>query len=747
MNLKERLTSTEKLLRSIRSGEALSSQAQQEPARAPEGSIWTRPISFGNIFSGLRRRTATQAAAPTTQNAAPAPTSAAPAPAAAPVSAPAAPGSPPPAAVAPAAAAPAEGTGSDSLWTRPLTLPVGPGRAKTQAAAKPFWTRQIHFGGNGKTHSIGISVSGPSLCLAVVRQASGSLEAARRFPMEAEQAPGEKGFPAFLNACLEALGHARTSADLWAVLRSSDLDLNVLAVPKLSGAKLDAAAYWTLQKEKKFAEAEYALDYLVFGPTAESKEPRLDILTCLARRSDVERLRDAFRDAGHPLTGVTAIPNALLALYRRPGAPTGHAMAANIHVEPDFSAIGLYTKDRLLFSRFIRSGAGSMAETLAEHFQAQAQARSKPAALADLELPLPGGAEQRETEPAARPQALDAAQAHELMRHVLLGAPRPAFATPEQLLSPEEMLEVLSPAIERLARQVERTLEYYATSQQGRCDALHLSGEIFGCPAIAQALAGQLGFPPVVFDAAAMLQATPAQVPPADSLTLTPAIAAALAKADKGVNLIANYKVRTAQEAKRLVTRSIILGLAGVMVLIGAAGVVLEQANAVKQRELAGLRARAATLGPMADEATLKLTVERYRLRQEALRKASARLLASASLADIARRAPENIRLLALNVEYPVEQQAKPGAPPQPGGQAQPGKAKPGAEPAAPQGTLLLEGVVVGERAGFDAALSRFVINLQASPMFQMPVVNESGLKELGTGEQVLHFVMHVGVK
>jgi len=174
---------------------------------------------------------------------------------------------------------------------------------------------------------------------------------------------------------------------------------------------------------------------------------------------------------------------------------------------------------------------------------------------------------------------------------------------------------------------------------------------------------------------------------------------------------------------------------------------VLEQANAAKQRELAGLKARSAALGPLADEATLKLTVERYRLRQEALQKASARLLASAALADIARRAPENIRLLALNVDYPSEQQPKPGAPPQPGGQAQPGKAKTGAEPVVPQGTLQVEGVVLGERSGFDAALSRFVINLQASPMFQMPVVNESGLKELGTGEQVLHFVMHVGVK
>lgn len=750
MNLKERLTSTDKLLRSIRSGEALSSQGQQEPVQVSQGSIWTRPISFRNIFSGLKPRAKTQAAVPTTKNAASIPASAAPASAAAPVSAPAAHG--PASAPRPVPAAPADAPGDSAIpgdiASRLLAAPM-PGSAQSKpqpSSATPFWARQIRFGGSGKTHCIGISVSGPSLCLAVVRQSSGSLEAARRFPMEEDQAPGEKGFPEFLNACLEALGYSRASADLWAVLRSSDLDLNVLTVPKLSGAKLDAAAYWTLQKEKKFAEAEYALDYLVFGPAADSKEHRLDLLTCLARRSDVERLRDAFRDAGRPLTGVTAIPNALLALYRRPGAPTGYAMAANIHVEPDFSAIGLYAKDRLLFSRLIRSGAGSMAETLAEHFQAQA--RAKPSALADLELPLPGGAEQPAPEPAAQPHALNVAQAHELMRHVLLGAPRPDFVAPGHLLSPQEILEVLSPAIERLARQVERTLEYYATSQQGRCDALHLSGEIFGCPAIAQALAGQLGFAPVVFDAAAMLQgAGQAQASSADGLALTPAIAAALARADKGVNLIANYKVRTAHEAKRLVTRSIILGLAGIMVLIGGWGVVLERGNAVKQSELAVLKARAAALGPMADEATLKLAVERYSQRQVALGKASTRLLASASLDDIAQRAPENIRLLALNVEYPVEQVAQPGGPPQPGATPQPGKAKTGAEAALSKGTLLVEGVVVGERSGFDATLSRFIINLQASPMFQMPVVNESGLKELGSGEQVLHFVMHVGIR
>ncbi|HWR04929.1 MAG TPA: pilus assembly protein PilM, partial [Humidesulfovibrio sp.] len=618
-------------------------------------------------------------------------------------------------------------------------------RPAAPRTATPIWQRPIRFGQTGKPFSIGVSISGPSLFLAVVKQSNGALSVARRFLMQPDQAPGEKGFATFLNQCLSSLGFAPSSVDIWAVLRSSDLDLNVLSVPKLSGSKLDAAVYWTLQKDKKFAEAEYVLDYLPLGPTAEAKEPRLDVLTCLARRTDVDRLQAAFAAAGCPLTGITAIPNALLALYKLPGAPAGHTLAANIHVEPDFSAIGLYAKDRLLFSRFIRSGAGSMAEALAEHFQDLLKPKSQ--LLADLELPLPGAGENGADAAQEPLPALDSAQAQELLRHLLLGAPRPDFAREEYILPAEEVLEIISPAIERLARQVERTLEYYASSQQARCDALHLSGEIFGCPAIAQALAGQLGFPTVIFDPVALVRAGAEHASAADRMALAPALAAALAQPDKGINLISNYKVRTTQEAKRVVTRSIILGLAGLMVLIGLAGLVLERGNTAKRAELSVLKAQSAALGPLADESTLQLTVEQYRLRQDALRLASTRLLAPAAMADISRRAPQNIRILTLTAEYPQPEETKAAAPPPPGQTSAPAPAQNGKTAPGSQGSIVIEGVVMGERAGFDAALSRFIIDLQGSPMFQMPVVNESGLKELGDGGQVLYFVMHLGVK
>lgn len=713
MNLKERLNSTENLLRSIRGGEASSPRGSgaAEPAAVPKdtGAIWTRRISLGGAFSGRGRQGEPVPAAPPTQKAARAASATAPA------------SQTPPA--APAASSP---------------KPAG-----------PFWTRPINFRRGGKSFSAGVSVSGSSLCIAVVRAGSGAVAALRRFPIAPGQAPGEKGFPGLLRASLNAMAFNEASTDIWAVLRSPDLDLNVFSVPKLSGGKLDAAVYWTLQKEKKFAEAEYVLDYLVLGPTEGSKTPKLDVLTCLARKTDVEALSASFREAGRPLAGITAIPNAFLGLYRQRGVPTGFALAANIHVEPDFSAIGLYTKDRLLFSRFIRSGGDSMTEALADHYQELAKPR--PAILDDLELPLPGAEQPKAT--AVQPQAaapLSPEEARDMLRHVLLGAPRPACADKAQPVTPLEAIDIVAPAIERLSRQVERTLDYYASSQQIRCDALHLSGEIFGSAAIAQALAGQLGFTPTIFDATAIASGGDGLAQPEDRMLMAPALAAALSQPGRGINLLETYKPRTAKETKRTATSRMLLGLAGFMLLMGVGGLLVDQGNAAKRNELARLTRQLESLGPVLDDRAIQVEVDQYRARQGALREASARLLAPAALAELSACAPENVRILSFTAEYPPPEADAPGAPPTPGRTPAPVPPKPAAgAKAAPKtnGMVTIEGVVSGDRAEFDASLARFILALQASPMFSMPVVNESGLKDLNDGGQVLSFSMHLGVK
>lgn len=638
-----------------------------------------------------------------------------------------------------------------------------------QGARNTFWSMPLRLGRSGGGLSVGVSMSSAHLTLVVLRKGEESLQGALRLPFGPDQSPGEAGFPAFLRAGVERLlGRSPEGVEIWAVLRSPDVDLTVLSVPRLSGDKLDAAVYWTLQKDKKFSDDEYALDYLVMGPSASAKTEggadkadkerketgaRLDVLTCLARKADVDALAGAFRQAGLALTGITLTPAALLALYRLPGAPGPFNLAANIHVENDFTAIGLYTSDRIVFSRYIRSGAKGMADDLVEHFRTLAKPESPDMHDIDLELPLPGttgGADGPPSVPLPAPlRALNHGQAAALIRHVLMGGPEPEGLAPEHRLSREEVMEIVSPALERLSRQVERTLEYYATSQQARCDALHFSGAVFASDEVLQSLAGQLGYPAMLFDAPAILRRGREHADEGLAMSLCPALAAALSDADKGINLAANYKRRAAQARKQLASRVILVGLAAVMAIIAGCGLFLELGNRAKRQDLERAKRELAVLGPVIEESALQAAVAQFQARQAALRSASGRLAGSAVLAEMARRTPENVKLMSLTLDMTAAPQpaatAQPAAQPQakPGQSGQKGQA---AQPAQRVGVLTLEGVITGDKGSFDTRLAQFVMELQSSPLLTQPVVHQTGLRDLPGHGQVLFFVLHTGV-
>jgi Tfp pilus assembly PilM family ATPase/Tfp pilus assembly protein PilN len=681
VNLKERLSSTENLLRSIRSGEAFASLRKPKDKKvkaAPEAQPIPTPTP-GNMPAALLDSQPTPA------------------------------------------------------------LHVSP-------AKKPFWNRALSFGPAKNSAVLGVSMTAGRLSLALL--SGGTIVFSTRFPFGPDQAFGQKGFPAFLRTCLESVRDKAPQPRVWAVLRSQDLDLNVLTVPKLSGAKLDAAVYWTQQKEKKFAESEYAMDYVVLGPAKDSKESRLDVLTCLARRVDVDTLGDAFREAGWPLEGITTLPSAMQALYRLPSGPKGFALAANIHVEEDASTIGLYADGNLRFSRFIRSGTDSMAEAVLVHFQDQSKPKSRPAQQSgELELPPPGAPQEALTDGSAVESGegadpgvlppLDAMQAKSLMRHALLGGPVPKGVSPGHILGEAQMLEAIAPAIDRLAKQVERTLEFYATSHQLRCDVVHCSGRIFRSSGVFETLAGQLGYPHLAFDATTMLPSKPDAVSKIDRMALAPALAASLSAPDKGINLLRNYKQRAAVQARQLITRALLLGLALGLVVIAVAGYVIEQKVGAHRKELAIAQRQLSSLGPVIDEATLTRAVGQFSARQKSLREASARLTAPVVLAELSRRVPAGLKLLNVTIDLGVPP-AGPVAPPSPG---QPKAA------VQPSDLVTLEGIVLGDKAELEPTLSRFVIELEASPLFSMPVVHQTGLKDLGAEGQVLHFVLHMGVQ
>jgi Tfp pilus assembly PilM family ATPase/cell division protein FtsB len=623
--------------------------------------------------------------------------------------------------------------------------------------------KPLQFSAGGKSKVCGISLSARHLTVSLLRRSDASVQASGRYNFGPDQRPGEAGSAAFLSDCLERVVGPSNGAEYWAVLRSSDVDLNVLSVPKLSGDKLDAAVFWSLQKDKKFTESEYVLDYLVMGPTNDAPEPRLDVLTCLARKADVDALAELFRAAGTVLTGITVVPAALLNLYRRPNLPGSFHLAANVHVETDYSAIGLYTAGRLVFSRFIRSGAGGMTDDLVEHFRLLSRPTITDIHDIDLELPLPGteplpeglagllGEGQGDALPdaPAPAQPITPVAAVAVLQHALLGGPEPQGLAEEHHLSSSQVMQIIAPAIERMGRQVERTLEYFASTTQMRCDGLHFSGEIFGSPEVVQALGGQLGYPAAAFDATAILGTPEGKVPATRRMSLAPSIAAALCQPDRGINLLSNYKRRTAQEMKQRVNRFILLGVAAVMLVIAAIGLWFELDARAKRTELAQANTELLALGPTIEDEQLASALQSFKTRKGALTRASSRMAGPAMLAELARRTPPQVKIMTLSVDTQAKPAASAPGPGAPAPAPTPAPAPAAGAPAsgAANALVVLEGIVTGEQNSFESLLSRYMLDLQSSPLCVSLTVNHSSVRELPGEGQVLFFVLHLGVR
>ncbi|NCU21653.1 hypothetical protein EOM89_13295 [Candidatus Falkowbacteria bacterium] len=229
---------------------------------------------------------------------------------------------------------------------------------------------------------------------------------------------------------------------------------------------------------------------------------------------------------------------------------------------------------------------------------------------------------------------------------------------------------------------------------------------------------------------------------PGERMYLAPTVAAALSPPDRGINLLTTYKARTIKEAKRKATQGLLLGLAAVLMIIGAAGLFLERANKVRRTALSAERAKLAALGPLPDEKTLMLRLAQFKTQQEGLRQVATRYAMPVILSELSRRIPDNVRLLSITADLaqPEAKDAK-GKP-----QASKPPAKAGAAPQSDE-NLALEGIVIGDREQFDATLARFVIELQASPLFSLPLVNQTELRELDSNGQALYFTLRMGVK
>ncbi len=543
-----------------------------------------------------------------------------------------------------------------------------------------------------------------------------------RLSLSPSEYPGTPGFSRALSRVLSQYYKEGSGCEIWALLRTSEVDVTPLVLPKMPTRRLSLAVYWQLQKEKKFEEVEYVLDYREQGFIKDNELSKVDIVTCLAKRADVQQLAGYFFEAGIRLDGITVIPIALCALYRAGWTPDSDGVAANIHIDFNFTCITILSKGRILFSRTIKFGINSLIEDLLDTYNSSDAGDG---------LVMPSNGQDSKT------LNMEIDDARAVIEAYISGTQAKHGIVGSQM-SREEIFAAISGSLDRVSRQAERTLDYFSQNYQRRCNRLHLSGIIFTNKRIAEFLSSQLGLNGQLFDPLQEVghgRMVKGLKVGSQAMRFNEAVALALSSLESTLNLKHTYKERAKNAVKVMVSNMV--ALATLLLVMLAVGSYLWGMSVVEDRSLTlkGLEARLSQ-GASVDEVKLQLMAGKAGLRQTRVRDVVTRYRSLALLTEISDLVPDGVRILSLefdlgldptlvkaNEAKKVEQASNP-------------------DDSAPVRNVVLDGIILAGEHGHETMLVRLMANLKSSLLFDSVLVQKSDVEVFVPEGVVMHFII-----
>ncbi|AGW12015.1 type IV pilus biogenesis protein PilM [Megalodesulfovibrio gigas] len=634
----------------------------------------------------------------------------------------------------PAAKAKAPGGRFASLASR-ASAPVGKGKGKGGGAVK----------GGGAGLVLGVDIGPDCLRLAKVSQSGGRsrLLGVSRVPYTANEHPESPEFAGFLAAELRKFAGNTKGADCWSLISSAKAELWHVLIPKVSRGQIQEAVYWTVKREKQFDEREFLLDFEVQGEVMDKGQPKLSIMVYLAPRKQVEDLKALFARAGVKLAGATISPIGIQTLFRSRWISPGVKTYAHLYVGRNWSRIDILIDDNIVLSRGIKAGTNSMVEALMENYNMMGRGGS--------DISMPGDSvinlqldDDMMLAPSAPPRALTVEQAKGVLRAKLLGQAMPPHEAGAEI-SEQDVLRMIRPAVERLVRQVERTFEYHTTTMgKERVEKIFFSGEICTNQLLIDFIQSQLGIANALLDPLAPggqagIDAA-GGLPASERLDYNLVVALGLSSNAITPNLLFTYKDKEKQRQLQRVDLVVFIGFLAAVALLG--GIFFWQQTVIssRQAELQVQQARLANYVPQATEGELLNWARKVNEKNKQLKRAAKIFESLSVFKELSELTPSEVRIVSMDMEYGADIQT---AVPQTSGK-RPASAK--APTSRVSRLLILDGVVLGNPENYDLVLTSFLIRLENSKLFGLPIIHKRSVEEFSTSGPVLRFTVHINM-
>ncbi|MBF0100651.1 MAG: hypothetical protein HQK77_07055 [Desulfobacterales bacterium] len=392
-------------------------------------------------------------------------------------------------------------------------------------------------------------------------------------------------FPNFLKKTLLEFtsGIKPANMQLWSLIPSTDVETRYLRIPKVSASKISNAVYWTYKKIVTFEDNTVIFDYEIIGEVKEKNVTKLEAVAYTAPQKEIKKLQDTFIKVGFPLTGISIIAFAFQNMIRRHWLSEQSKNICTLFIGKDWSRIDIFLNGNLILSRDIKTGMSSLIDTLRDELNTANAMQTHMDSPEEI-LTLDNENLLTQNEPS---KAIDSDAARKLLWDHIRNQSNQSNAS--QLSLKTDMFLMILPAVERLVRQIERTLEYFGANYTGGAiGKLYVSGVITDYQRLIDFIAEQLNIPaePMNPFSTSIIPLDHLETPKSISErdTYTPAIGIALSHNDYTPNFLWTYKHKEAKQQTRILN----LGIFSVFVIIIAVctGVFIWQNHVLNQKKL-----------------------------------------------------------------------------------------------------------------------------------------------------------------
>jgi len=516
---------------------------------------------------------------------------------------------------------------------------------------------------------------------------------------------GSTEFNHLLKTSLTAFAGSLSDCDIWAMISAAEVNVQRLKIPIVPKKQLEKVIYWTAKKENLIDEKDVVFDYEMQGEINDQGIPKYAVMVYSAPKSAVEKVRDTFSSIGVHLTGITIAPFAMQNIFRTQWIAVSEATFASLYIGHDFSRIDIFNKNNLMMTRGIKTGISSMMEAIDESI-AEASPNKK----------------------------INRERVEKILRDISVNSGKTIEDEDGIQWNENKILDMIAPALERLVRQIERTLEYYATSVgYEKVEKIYISSDqnIFH-HVLLHYINEQLDTTSEFLDPfkGKNVSSSGASLPLAERVSLVPAIGLSLSDRQHTPNAIFTYVDKNTESRNKVINRGIFAAFAAALITCFAILVF----QAIETGRLSDtqmkLKKELSLFHPILSKEKITALADDLKLRHQLNQQYSGKYKGMALISELSDLTPENIRLINVRVAIPVagvQEQKKEAAK----------KEK--------DEDVIIEGVVLGDRSTLDALLAQYVMKLEDSPILQgVALQKSSGVKF--KNKEILQFTINAKI-